>query len=182
MFRWPLLQAALTQKILIIQPQFLQARAGHVGEFEFGFFGRAAGLAALSDILCAGTRSLHHLIVRAAALLDVAIAETHGHIIDQLRHLKTLQLPVTAMKRNEVLFIHLLKNKLAAHSGLAPRRVFEVTICDLKERFQFGLDSSSCKDLVDHMSVNVCKPSINSILTHGQFLVIDSEQVQHSRV
>jgi hypothetical protein len=34
--------SALSEVILIIAKQFLQAGAGHVGEFEFGFF-RSAG-------------------------------------------------------------------------------------------------------------------------------------------
>ena len=41
-FRRPLLQPALPQKILIIQPQLLQAGARHVRELEFRFLGRAA--------------------------------------------------------------------------------------------------------------------------------------------
>ena len=99
----PLLQPPLPEKVLIVQSQFLQAGAGHVGELEFSLLRGAAGLAALGDVLHARTRRLHHLIVGAAALLDVAIAETHRHVVHQLRHLETLQLPVAAVPWNQSL-------------------------------------------------------------------------------
>ena len=108
----------MPQKIARVQPQFLQAGARHVGQLEFGFFGGAAGLTALSNVLRARTRRLHHLVVRTASLLDVAVAETHGHIIDQLRHLKTLQLPVTAMRGNELLSIHRANAALTIRSTI----------------------------------------------------------------
>ena len=104
----PLRQPALPQIILIVQPQFLQAGARHVRELEFRFLGRAARLAALRDVLHARTRRLHHLVVGAAALLDVPVAETHRHIVGQLRHLKAFQLPVAAMQRNQ--FFRLIHN------------------------------------------------------------------------
>jgi hypothetical protein len=47
---------------------------------------------------------LHHLIVRAAALLDVSIAEPDSYVIDQLSYLKALELAIATMFRNERLF------------------------------------------------------------------------------
>jgi hypothetical protein len=33
--------------------------------------------------------------------INVTVAEPHRHVIDQFRHLKTFQLPVAAMQRNQ---------------------------------------------------------------------------------
>jgi len=55
--RRPGRQAALPQIILIVQPQFLQAGARHVGEFEPGFFGRATGLGLPSAMFCTPERA-----------------------------------------------------------------------------------------------------------------------------
>jgi hypothetical protein len=44
-----------------------------------------------------------HLIVSAAALVDVTAAESHRHVVNQLRHLKAPQLPVAAVTRNHFL-------------------------------------------------------------------------------
>jgi len=55
-----------------------------------------------SDVLHAAPCRLHHLIMRAAAPVNVAVAEAHCHIIDQLRHLKTLQLAIASMLGNQL--------------------------------------------------------------------------------
>jgi hypothetical protein len=41
------------------------------------------------------------LIVGAAARRDVTIAEAHGHIVDELRHLEALELPIASMFRDQ---------------------------------------------------------------------------------
>ncbi len=92
----PLRQPPLPQKIFIIQPQLLQARPRHVRELEFGFLGRAAGLAALGNVLHAAPRRLRHLVVRAAAPVNVTVAEPHRHV----RRLKILVL--VALRRGDL--------------------------------------------------------------------------------
>ena len=74
MVRRPRRQSALPQEVPIIQPQFLQAGTGHAGQLELALLRGAAGLAALGDVLDARARSLHHLVVRAAALVDETVA------------------------------------------------------------------------------------------------------------
>jgi len=99
--RRPQRQPALPQEVLIIQTQFLKTGASHIGELEFGFLRRAAGLASLGDILHPGTRGLYHLIMCSAALLNVTITEAHRHVIDQLSDLKTFQAPIPAVCRDQ---------------------------------------------------------------------------------
>jgi hypothetical protein len=96
----------LPEEILKIELQFFEAGAGHIGELKFGLFGGVGRLAALGDIPHAAARGLHHLIVSAAAFLDVEVAEPHGHVIGQLRYLKALQFPVAAVQGDESLSGH----------------------------------------------------------------------------
>ena len=102
----PLHPSPLAEVVLVVQSQFLEAGAGHIGEFEFGLFRGAAGLAALGDVLHAAARSLHHLVVSAAALVNVAVTKPHRHIVAQLRELKTLEFPVTSVLRDQGFWVH----------------------------------------------------------------------------
>jgi len=83
-------QPALPQKILIIQPQFLQARPCHIRQLHFHFLRGTRRLTALRDVLDAAASRLDHLVVGAASFVNIAIAEAHGHIINQLRNLEAL--------------------------------------------------------------------------------------------
>lgn len=51
MFLRPFLEAADSQKVAVIFQEFFQAGASDVGEFDFGCFGSAGGLAAFENIL-----------------------------------------------------------------------------------------------------------------------------------
>jgi len=51
----------------------------------------------LGYILDAAPCRLHHLVVGAAAPVDVSVAKPHGHVIDKLGHLKAFQPAVTAV-------------------------------------------------------------------------------------
>ncbi len=93
-FAGPEREGALTEEVFVVEPEFFEAGAGYVGEFEFGFLGGAAGLAAFGDVLHAGTRGLDHLVVGAAALFEVAVAETDGHVVRKLGDLETLHSPL----------------------------------------------------------------------------------------
>ncbi len=96
-FALPQREATLAQKIFVIQLQFFQAGAGHIGEFQFGLFRSACCLTSLCDVLHSTAGRLHHLVMRATALANVAITKAHSDVIHQLRDLKTLQLAVAAM-------------------------------------------------------------------------------------
>jgi hypothetical protein len=96
-FAFPKRKTALAQEILVIQAQFFHARPRHIGQLDFGFLRGAGSLAALGDVLDTRPRRLHHLIVCAAAMVDIALAETNRHVKNQLRDLKTLQISVAAM-------------------------------------------------------------------------------------
>ncbi len=95
-------QAALSQEVLVVEAQFLQAGPSDTRQFELGFLGCSRGLAALGDILHAGTGGLHHLVARAAVLFNIAVAKTDRNVVHELRHLKTLQVAISAVLRNEV--------------------------------------------------------------------------------
>ena len=92
---------SLPQIILIIQPQLLQTRPRHIRQLHLHLLRRAAGLTPLRDVLDAAARGLHHLIVRPAARIDVPVAEPHRDVVDQLRHLEALQVPVAAVLGDE---------------------------------------------------------------------------------
>ena len=92
----PQWQVAMTQKILVIEQQFFQARAGHVGEFQLRFAAHSASAIAFRDVLPAAAGCLHHLVMRAAAPVDEAFAEMVRAVVDERGGLKAPQLPVTA--------------------------------------------------------------------------------------
>ena len=61
--------AALTQVVLIIPEQFLQAGPGYVYKLEFAFLGSPGHLAALADVFIAAPRGLHHLVAGTGFLV-----------------------------------------------------------------------------------------------------------------
>jgi hypothetical protein len=68
---WPEVEFSVPEEVLVIQPEFLQAGAGHLGEFELHFFRGGACLAAFGDVLHAAAGGLDHVVVGAAAPFDV---------------------------------------------------------------------------------------------------------------
>ena len=94
----PKRQPALPEEILIVQPQLFKAGARYVRELEFGFPGRATGLAALV---------IFDLRLPIYDLFPFSLQ----HLAFSLpfpRHLKTFQLPVTTMQRDQFFrLIHL---------------------------------------------------------------------------
>ena len=99
-FLGPLWQAVLAQKVLVVQQQFLKAGAGHAREFQFRLLRCTAGRTAFRDVLDPAACRLHHLVVSAAALVDVAIAEPDGYIVAKLGDLEALQPTVATMLRD----------------------------------------------------------------------------------
>jgi hypothetical protein len=51
--------------------------------------------------LLSAARGLDHLVVSAAAFVDVAVAKPHGHIVTELRDLKALQFPIATVLRDD---------------------------------------------------------------------------------
>src|SRR5436309_7467087 len=100
-FAVPQRQAALAKKIFIVQTKLFQAGTGYIRQFELSLFGGTCRLAAFSYVLHSTAGRLHHLVVSSAALLNIAVTETHSHVIDQLCHLKALELAVTAVLGDE---------------------------------------------------------------------------------
>ena len=97
----PLFKTPVPEKVLVVAAEFLETGAGDVGELELGLFRSAAGLASLGDVFAAAARGLNHLVVRAAAPVKVTVAETHGHVVDQLREVKAFQVPITAVRGDQ---------------------------------------------------------------------------------
>jgi hypothetical protein len=99
----PQRQTALTQEILKIQQQLLQAGPGHSDQLQLGFFRGARGHAAFGDVLLAASGRLHHLVVGAGAGVDEPVTESRGGVIDNFRHLVGLQLAESAVGVNEAI-------------------------------------------------------------------------------
>ena len=93
----PLAEPALSQEVLVILGQFPQARACHVGQLDLHLLRCCGSQRALHDVLLARPRSLHHLVMGAAAPLDVSVAEGHRDIVDKLGKLKAFQVAVATM-------------------------------------------------------------------------------------
>lgn len=102
----PYRQPPLSQKILIVQPQFFETRPRHIRKLQFGLLGSSAGLAALGDVLHPAPRCLNHLVMGPAATFDVAVAETHRDVIHQLCDLEALQLAIAAVFGNQLVISH----------------------------------------------------------------------------
>jgi hypothetical protein len=93
-------KGALPKKILIIQAEFFQARARDVRELELHLFRSSARFASFGNVLHAAPGGLHHLVMGAAARIDVSITKAHRHIVAKLSDLEALQLTIAAMPRN----------------------------------------------------------------------------------
>jgi len=102
--RRPLRQAAVTQKIFVVQAQLLEAALGHPGQLHFHFLGRGGVHATLGDVLPAAAGGLHHLVMGAAAPVNEAVAEPDGHVVAQAGQLKGFELPISAMFGNQAVF------------------------------------------------------------------------------
>lgn len=105
-FPFPERQVSVPEEVLVVQAEFFQAGAGHLGEFELHFFGGGAGFAALSDILHAAAGGLHHLVVGTASFSDVSVAKANRHIVAELGDLEAQQLSVAAMLGDEGIVGH----------------------------------------------------------------------------
>jgi hypothetical protein len=70
-FAAPLLESALAQVVFIVESEFFQAGPRYIGQLQLYFFRSSAGFSPFSDILCAATGSLHHLIVGTVALIHI---------------------------------------------------------------------------------------------------------------
>jgi hypothetical protein len=101
MGRCPFREAARAEEVAVIRKQLFETGAGHVGQFEFRFFRSAGGLAAFDNVLLAGTRGLHHLIISAIALAEEAATEIYGGVIYNLGFLVGEKFLVAAMLGNE---------------------------------------------------------------------------------
>jgi hypothetical protein len=81
----------------------------------------ADAVEAFGDVLDTGADSLHHLVVGAAAPIDVAVAEAHGHVVDQLCDLEALQGAMAAVGRDQG-FGHFTRLELGwLFGGIVPR-------------------------------------------------------------
>src|SRR6185369_8769217 len=99
--RWEKGQPPLSQEVFIVEPQLLQTGPRHVGQLELGFLRSPRRLAPFGNVLHSTPRRLHHLVAGSAPAVDVALAETYRHVVDELCQLEALQLPVPAVLRNQ---------------------------------------------------------------------------------
>jgi hypothetical protein len=83
--------------------EVLETGPGDVGEFEFGFFGGAAGLAPFENVLFAGAGGLHHLVPGAGTPVDKAITETHRAVENDSGLLKREKVFIASVRRREAL-------------------------------------------------------------------------------
>lgn len=73
----------MAEEVFVIQEQFLQAGAGHVGEAEFGLRGGGRGAAAFGDVLTVAAGGLDHLVDGTRAWVEEALAEPDGGVVDE---------------------------------------------------------------------------------------------------
>ena len=79
---WPFWQSTLPEEILVVQPQFLKTSPRNTCQFQFELPGGARCHTPFGDVLHPTSRRLNHLIVRSAALINIAVTEPDGHIIN----------------------------------------------------------------------------------------------------
>jgi len=97
----PFAMVAHPQVVPVVVEQFLEAGAGHVGEFDLGFLGGESGLAAFEDVFLAGTSGLDHLVNRAVAFGEKLVSEAEGDIENDLRLVEGVEGLVVATRRKK---------------------------------------------------------------------------------
>jgi hypothetical protein len=90
MIRRPGAHLPLTQIVLVIEAELLQTGSGNVGQFELRLLRRPRGQAPFGDVLHAASCGLHHLVVSAAATIDMMVAEPDRQVVDQAGDLEAL--------------------------------------------------------------------------------------------
>jgi hypothetical protein len=96
----------LPEVVLVIEAQLFEARPRHIGQPQLCFFGGPTGFAPLGNVLHSAPGCLHHLIMGAAAPVDVSPAEPHRDVVAKLSELKTPQIPVPPVLWNQWLLFH----------------------------------------------------------------------------
>src|SRR3989338_11094964 len=94
----PLPLASLSQEILIVQQQLVQAGPRYIHQAQLCVAGGRSRSAALRDVLPAAARRLHHLIMGARTLIYKPVAERHCRIVNHRGHLEAAQLAVAAAR------------------------------------------------------------------------------------
>ena len=105
-FNVPLHQLSDAQVILKIFEEFLQTCFCHIQQFEFCLCRRRRSRNALSNILLARARGLHHLVYRAVALRQIAMRKVVRHIIHAHRFLEAQQFLVIPLLEQKLRFTH----------------------------------------------------------------------------
>jgi hypothetical protein len=72
----------MMQEILAIEAQLFKTGPRNIGELKFGLFRGARRLAPFGNVLDARPRRLNHLIMGAAALVNVSVTKSHRYIIN----------------------------------------------------------------------------------------------------
>ena len=116
----PLPELPLSQEVLIIQPEFLEAGSGDVGQLDFHFAGGTTGLAALSNILHSTPGRLDHLVMGSAEAADIGIAESGSHIKTKLSDLEAFELFIASMSFNQRLPFHAVDSPTRMEGGNRP--------------------------------------------------------------
>lgn len=84
---------SMAQSFSLLQEQFVQAGAGHVGQVDFRGAAGGPGTVAFGDVLPAAARRLNHLIPGARGRIDDALARGDRGGVNQGGRLKTVQSP-----------------------------------------------------------------------------------------
>ena len=101
----------LPEECGIVSLQFGDAGPGHIGQVHLDLLGGRAEQAAFGNVPCTASRSLDHLVARAAPWVDIADHKALGDILQQLRHLMAAQLFVAAVLRIDVAIGRALRHK-----------------------------------------------------------------------
>ena len=82
MILWPFRDAMETEEVTVVLKQLLKTGTRHVSEHDFGLFRGARSATCLQDILFARARRLDHLVHRAVAFFQEALAKAHGAVVN----------------------------------------------------------------------------------------------------
>lgn len=99
----PFFEAALPQKIAVIEQELFLAGPRDADQLQLHLGTRARSNTSFGDVLPTAARGLHHLVDGAALPVEVKLGEGDGPVVPNLRHLERFQPLIPAVRLDELL-------------------------------------------------------------------------------